>query len=443
MPNAPYVTPVPSSTPYEYIGEPPALGTLSLTKLARTYAEIDTSDLSDIFPDEFINERTIIIETVMEGIGLMPLVRPGLPAGNFLPNDKIFRRTVEPALFREDDFIDQYLLNQLRKMGTQNDPVNAQDMIQDRVRRMVARHNRTIDFFRVQVLLGGVSYADPRTGVDINVPTQIPAHNLFRYDGYDGNLAANASLTFGSTQYTTSKALTNNKGRKEAFLFSSADERIAVPWTDPDADIVRSLRYIKEYLRKTNKNVYTDLFISSDLFTVLQENNLVKAAMGATGYINFNTRQGDVANEKGIVTGSDRVSRQIGFGPGGDINMIAGLNIRVISQMYSDPVDGVVKEMMPSHKAVLVARNHVNDKSLTLGYTQYCVGEAPDASPGLWMRTGPDMQPPNTPGRAMQMGDSFLPYAMYPQWIAVLDVCEPSDLDSTLILRADLDYGTF
>jgi hypothetical protein len=162
--------------------------------------------------------------------------------------------------------------------------------------------------------------------------------------------------------------------------------------------------------------------------------------MGSTAYINYNT---GAAGEKRIVAGSSREPRMIGFGPGGDINMIAGLNIRVVSQMYSDPVDGVVKEMMPSNKAVLVARNHVNDKSLTLGHTQFCVGEAPDASPGLWMRTGPDMQPPNTPGRAMQMGDSFLPYAMYPQWIAVLDVCEPEDLDSTLILRADLDYGTF
>jgi len=436
---APYLSPVPKTTPYEYVGEPPALGSVSLTKLARTYSELDTSDLSDLFPDQMSPERTIIIETIMEGIGIMPMVRPGIPAGNFLPNDKIFRRSVEPALFREDDFVDQYILNQLRQVGTQNDVVNPQNFIQDRVRRLVARHNRTIDFFRVQVLLGGVNYVDPRTNVDINVPTQIPAHNLFRYDGYDDTLAKGAKLTFGGTEWEANKNLTNNKGRKEAFLFSSADERIAVPWTDPDADIVRCLRYIKEYLRKTNKNIYTDLYISSDLYTVLMENNFIKANNNGIGFFNYqaNTTTKDISSVQGAS------NPNISIGPGGEINSISGLKIHVINQMYSDPVTGKVKNMMPSYKAVIVARNHVNDPSQTLGYTQYCVGEAPDGQPGLWMRTGPDMQPPMTPGRAMQIGDSFLPYAMYPQWIAVLDVCEPGDLDDVLILSANQDYGTF
>jgi len=440
---APYLSPVPKSTPYEYVGEPPALGSVALTKLARTYAELDTSDLSDLFPDQMSPERTIIIETIMEGIGIMPMVRPGIPAGNFLPNDKIFRRTVEPAIFREDDFVDQYLLNQLREVGTQNDVINPQAMLQDRVRRLVARHNRTIDFFRIQVLLGGINYVDPRTNVDINVPTQIPAHNYFRYDGYDDTLAANGTLSFGGTNWTANKSLTNNKGRKEALLFSSADERIAVPWTDPDADIVRSLRLIKEYLRKTNKNIYTDLYVSSDLYTVILENNFVKSSDNRIGFFNYNTSPNGASDDKRIAAVNGATGSMISIGPGGEINSIAGLKLHVIDQLYSDPVDGKVKNMMPTYKAVIVARNHVNDPSQTLGYTQYCVGEAPDGSPGLWMRTGPDMQPPLTPGRAMQIGDSFLPYAMYPQWISVIDVCEPEDLDSTLILSSNLDYGTF
>lgn len=439
---APYVTPDPKSTPYAYVGEPPALGGASLTKLARTYAELDTSDLSDLFPDQMSPERTIIIETQMEGIGIMPLVRPGIPSGNFLGNDKVFRRTVEPAIFREDDYVDQYLLNQLKQVGTQNEIASPQSILQDRVRKLVSRHNRTIDLLRIQCLLGGINYNDPRTGVDINVPTQIPAHNLFRYDGYDATLANGATLTFGGTDWTAGKALTNNKGRKEALLFASADERIGVPWTDPDANIVRCLRYIKEYLRKTNKNIYTDLYISSDLYTVLLENNYIKATDNRIGMFNYDGGPAG-ASAKRIVAANGGNNGEIAIGPGGEINSIAGLRLHVINQLYRNPDEKKVQNMMPTYKAVLVARNHVNDTAQTLGYTQYCVGEAPDGQPGLWMRTGPDMQPPNTPGRALQIGDSFLPYAMYPQWICVLDVCEPEDLDETLILSSNLDYGTF
>ena len=78
---SPYVIPEPKSTPYQYIGEPPELGSLSLTLLARSFEELEKSDLSDLFPDQINNERTIIIETEVEGIGVMELVRPGIPNG--------------------------------------------------------------------------------------------------------------------------------------------------------------------------------------------------------------------------------------------------------------------------------------------------------------------------------------------------------------------------
>lgn len=436
---APYYSPVPRSTPYEYIGEPPALGSLSLTRLARSYAELDTSDLSMLFPDQHNPERTIVIETVQESLGLMPLARPGVPVGNFSTNQRMFRRIVEPALFREDDFIDQYLLNQLKAPGTLNELNPPQTIVEQRVREMINRHNRTIDFFRVQCLLGGINYEDPRTGVSIDVPTQIPAHNFFNYSGFNATLARNGTVNLGGTAWVADTALTNDKGRTEAILFADTNQRIGVPWTAPNADIVRSLRIIKQFAKNTNKNVLTDLYCSSDLYTIIQENNLIKANMGSVGTFNFEVNSTD----RGFTTASANNSRFISFGPGGDINQIAGLNIHVIDQMYKDPISGLVTNMWPSNKVVLVARTHVNDPSQTLGYTQYCVGEAPDASSGLWMRTGPEQSPPMTPGRTMQLGNSFLPYATYPQWIVVLNVCDPSDIDDKLILRSNLSYGTF
>ena len=436
---APYYSPIPKTTPYEYVGEPPALGSLSLTRLARSYAELDKSDLSDLFPDQHNPERTIVIETIQESLGLMPLARPGVPVGNFTPNQRMFRRIVEPALFREDDFIDQYLINQLRAPGTLNELNPPQTIIEQRVREMVNRHNRTIDFFRIQCLLGGISYEDPRTGVGLDVATQIPAHNFFSYKGFNATLATGGTVNLGGVAWTAQTNLINDKGRTEAIYFADVNQNIGVPWTNPNADIVRALRLIKQYAKNTNKNVYTDLYMSGDMYTILQENNLIKANMGSVGTFNFQVNAGD----RGFETASSPNPRFMSFGPGGEINQIAGLNIRVIDQMYKDPVTGQVLNMWPSNKVVMVARSHVNDPGQTLGYTQFCVGEAPDASSGLWIRTGPEQAPPMTPGRTMQMGNSFLPYATYPQWIIVLDVCEPEDINDKLILRANLAYGTF
>lgn len=447
---APYYSPIPKTTPYEYIGEPPALGSLSLTKLARSYAELDTSDLSDLFPDQHNPERTIVIETMQETLDLMPLARPGVPVGSFLKNDRMYRRIVEPALFRQDDFIDQYLINQLRAPGTMNDLNPPQRIIEERVRKMVSNHNRTLDFFRIQVLLGGIDYECPYSGVKINVSTQIPQHNFFSYKGMPApGVAAGDPTTLLGTTYEALAAMGNPadpthvvKDREDALLFTSIDEKYGVPWTHPNADIIRSIRYIKHMLKNANKNVFTDIYMSGDLYSVIQENQDVKARDGGMGYINHE-KIGSAGLEPASASNPNAASNLITYGPGGDIAAIAGVNIHTIDQIYTDPRDKTVKNMWPSHKVVLLARNHINDPGQTLGYTQYCVGESPDQTSGLWMRSGPEQAPPNTPGRSMQMGNSFLPYAMYPQWIAILDVCEPGDIDSRLNFRRYLDYGTF
>lgn len=440
---SPYVTPTPQNTPYEYVGDIPGLGSLQLTKLARSFEELYKSDLSDLFPNQTNPERTIVIETMQQGLSqILPIVKPGVPSGAFMPPERIFRRVVEPALFRMDEFIDQYLINQLRKPGTLNDLYPATEIIQRRVQKMVAWHNTTVDYFRVQVLLGGIDYTDPRTNVSINVSTLIPPHNLFRYDGYNAVVAAGAPLGFGG--YVAASNFTNNKGRPEALMFGDTSGRAGIPWTDPDADIIRCLRLIKQYLKNTNKNVYTDIFMSHDLYTVLQENALIKAYAGTVGIITHDaSATTNIANRSLEYITSTNTPAYISYGPGGDITQLAGLTIRLIDHTYTNPLTGEVTPMWPSNKVVIVARSHVNDRGATLGYTQHCVGEAPDGQPGMWMVTSQDHTPPLLPGRSMQLGNSFLPYATYPQWIAILDVCEPEDIDSKLILRADLSYGTF
>ncbi len=423
------------TTPYEYVGDIAALGGLQLTKLAKSFEWLESTPLDMFFPDETINERTIVVERVIEGIGIAPIVRMGVPAGNFFGSERIERRVEQPAFTREDDFLDQGLINQIRRYGTLNeqDPIN--NIIARRTRRLVNRQNRTKDFLRAQVLQGGINYTDPRTNVSINVSTYIPTHNMFRYDGFDRNVGGGADIT--GTAFKAGKALTNSKGRPEALFFTDVSGFAGVPWTHPNADIIRCLRYIKHYLYNTNKNRYTDLVMSRDLYIILQENAFIKAYSGAIGMF---------VNADGAIVAppaSSAAPPMVSFGPGGDITAIAGLNIILMDTMYGDPISGEVRFMWPSDLVAIVARNHVRDSSATLGFTHHCVGEAPDGRAGMWMRTGPDQQPPATPGRTMQLGNAFLPFAMYPQWIALINVCDQADLDANTFFSDDIANDTF
>lgn len=423
------------STGYEFIGELPALGGLHLTKLAKSYEELAPTSLDFLFPEESNIERTIIIETMMEGLGTAPIVQFGKPAGNFLHNERLMTRKVEPVCIREDDFYDQGFINQLRKPGETDVAWSPEELIARRVQRMVNRAQRTKAMLQSYVLQGGINYTDPRTGVTTDISTHIPPHNLFRYNGFDGAAAAGDALALG---YTAAADLTNNKGRKEALYFVDPAARTAgVPWTVESCDIIRSLRYIKQYLMNTNKNRYTDIMMSRDLYTVILENQYIKAAMGGVG-VYLNNAQSSIATGTAMSN-----SPYLVLGPDGEIASLAGLNITLMDTMYRDPEDGEVKKMWPNNLVALVARNHMTDSSQTLGYTQHCVAESPAGTPGFWFRTSPDMMPPAPPGRAVQMGNAFLPYAMHPQWISLLEVAETEDINNSLFLDADISYGTF
>jgi hypothetical protein len=422
----------PQSTPYQYVGDVTATGDLQLTLLARSFELMQPTNLDFLFPRQENPERLIVIERVINGIGIMPRVRFGVPnAGNYLTPSRIERRYVSPAAFRQDDFLDQALINQMRRVGSLNEAYTPAQIVADRVAQMVAEHQRTVAIYQAMVLLGGINYIDARTGEATTVSTQIPVHNFFRYNAWDAAVAANASVGGGLTAAT---ALVNT-GRRAALLFqNAAGDQVGVPWSRQDADVPRALRLLKQYLWNTNKNRFTDIVMSGDLYTMLLENEVIKAY--ATGLGILGQRQAEVGLHGSPnpfhVTWAD-----------GELRQIAGLNIVLVDSLYRDPETNTVKKVWPPHKVALVARAHFNDPNETLGRTQFCVGESPDGTPGMWMREGPDQQPPSPPGRTLQMGDAFLPFAKYPEWIALVDVAEPDDLETGLFLRADIGYGTF
>lgn len=426
-------------SPYKFIGDIPSLGSLQLTMLARSFEQLEITPLSDLFPDVNIQERTIVVEQIIEGLGIMPIVKFGVPGGGYMEPNRIRSFVATPAVVREDDFIEQHLINQLRKPGTFNEAWNPSDLVKNRVQQLINRHARTKDLFRAKTLLGGIKYLDPRSKNSIDVSTNIPAHNFFSYDGF--STSVNSGTQISGTSYNAAKALINDKGRPEALMFTSTDGRAGVSWTDPRADIIRCLRLIKQYLYKTNKNRFDTLIISSDLMTIIMENEYIKALMGVPGLVVLNQPTSTVAGNANVATGNAPATF-ITMGVGGDITSIAGLKIRVMDGLYRDPVTGEIQTFWPSNKVAIVASGASSDPSARLGFTYHCSGEAPDGSPGVYMRSDVSVLPAPT-GALMQMGDAFLPVVTYPHWISVLEVCEPEELTTKFILQANLNYGTF
>lgn len=433
-------------TPYQYIGDDPSFGSLQLTMLAKSFESLMDSNLDLFFPRVLINERTLIIEQLIEGHSIMPPAVVGIPNGQFLEPNRLRRFSVVPQIFREDDSIDQMFVNQLRRPGTVNDQMNAQEWISKRVQQLLNRHRRTREIFQAQMLLGGWQYYDPRTRVSINVSSNIPAHNFFSYNGWNATVSAGSSVNIMGRSYVAHGSLTPAKGRTEAAFFTSSDYQIGVPWTVPQADIVRGVKLLLNYLYITNKNKFGYMVINSQLLSVISTvNEYLKAWQGFPGIFIQNQPTDTVAGNALAGTALNAPPAQsITFGPGGEIATLAGLRIIPLDGIWRNPANNNKLEVYwPANIVALVASQSMSDSSAKLGMTYHCSGEAPDGAPGLWIRTMTDAPLPAPPGMMMQMGDCFIPFPIYPHWIALLNVADPTDLYTNLPILPDLAYGTF
>lgn len=433
-----------SSSAYQYVGDLPALGSLNLLQLAKAYEELNPTSLDAFFPDTIVPERTITIEQIFEGLGISPIVQAGRPVGNFIEPERIQRRVVEPALIREDDFLDQYVINQLRMPGSMTEAYRPEQLVARRLQRLLTRRNRTKMWFQVQALsAGAISYTDPRSAVNINVSTQIPSRNLWSYKGFTSVVAAGSPVTGTGLPSYTAHTATTSVGRPEAILFvNSADTQASVPWTHPDCDIVRTVRMLKAWNRKTNKNEYTHIIWSSDLEAQLMSaNRFLKNYSGQVGVFSITTGSSTSSGVSAFDGATGPLT--VRFGNGGEIQEIAGLQVVRVESLFRDPTDDETKDMWPANKVVLCSMNHASDRAETLGVTTHCVAESPDGTPGLWIASFPHHVPPSPPSWVMQIGDAFLPYAIHPEWITILTVCEANDLSLSSVLQANIGANTF
>lgn len=422
VPNAPNFGP--NVSPWNFVGNDAHTGEPVLTELAKSFMPLEgRTSLSELFPDEMIMERLVVFQqSFSAGDTIFPLVEMGKPDVVLGHNYGTTRQfTAQPLYIRRSTFISYGEINSKLRPGSMNERWAPEEQISMIVQGMVREHNLTWDVYRAMMLLGGINYTDPRSGVGASVNSQIPAWNFWHY---------------GVTQ--------GFRGRNEANLFRTMTEfnddqpaTAGVPWTHPDADIVTCMQRFSRWFKETNKRKITALYMSPELKEVLMTNNQVKMVMGGLlgrpGVKKIDI-QSDIASAGGE-------SYTIGLDSEG-LASVGGIPIRTVETEYRDPVDGVYKRIWPKNKVVAVAEVDANGMRDAIGRTQYCVSEESGGQPGLWTRTQTQTQIPAAPGMYMQMGNAGMPYLKLPYSVAHLTVGDVESINTRLGVLGDLNFGS-
>lgn len=391
------------------------------TELARSFIPlVGQTSLTEIFPEEVIPERIVMIQRSFEAAaGIFPLVDWGKPdvvlgTGN---TGNMATMTVQPLVMRRTAAISYGELGIRVRPGTSNEPYSPQEQINKIIEEMVREHNLTWDVYRAMMLLGGISYTDPHTGSSIKVEAQIPAHNIW--------------------SYTTASGY---KGRPDNLLFKSMLDSNTVdstsagtPWTDPNADILATVMNFSAWFKTTNKSRVTAIYMSPHLAHVLGSNNQVKMSRGGTI---FGVTSQPIVRE----TPDSSIQGMFQMGQEG-LAGIAGIPIRVVETSYRDPVTNIYKLAWPLDRVVFVSEVGPNGEREYPGRTQFCVSEEAGNTPGLWVRTVNNTQPPAPPGMYIQMGNAGMPYLRNPFSVAHMRVASVNDITKRMGVVGDMGFG--
>ena len=369
MPGPNLQAPAPQVGAYTDIGDIAALGTTQMTELAHTYEQFHGNPLMDLFHVRNVEQSVIMIERMRMGVGIAPLVRMG-GVDRMTDSPTIEQRYVAPLTIRESDFIPQHVINILRQPGTPNQRWGEQQ-VQMRVQRLTQRSNFFWQVMMAKVLVeNGINYTDPRTGESVSVSSGIPSTNIKTLVG-SGNEFENL---------TTAKPI----------------------------DV---LRFFRGLLRNIAKATPDTLIMSSELRDILTLNTQV------------------IARQEGF--GAGPITQFVRF-EDGDLVSIAGLKIRTVDTIYEDPATGLKKKLWPIDKVVVLVTNHAETPGVKIGRMDYCMGESPDGGTGLWVRDGGPTLPPYAPGRAIQMGNTGMPYLFNPDWAGILTVGDKAALEALI-----------
>lgn len=419
QPNGPYNF-GPYISPWITTGTTEAQWGRVFTELAESYIPIlSNTPLTELFPIETIEAQTVVVRQTMEpNHTIFPIVLPCKPDVLVGPNygrERMFY--VQPLFIRQSTSLCYGEIN--NRVRNCNDPYPTGEQIQKMIATMVMEHNLTWDVFRARMLLGGIRYTDPRTGVFTDVASNIPAYNLFSYNVTAGIGGRNESRVFRSFEDTNSINPTN----------------VGVSWADPYSDFVYTVHAIQNWFKTTHKSNLTAIYMSPEMRAVLSSNNITRWSMGQM--IIYQNRVG-LNIEDNVTNG--QYSSMLQMGSDGMLSAIAGLQIKTVDTQYIDPVDGINKRVWPKNKVVFVSDQSPTGEKQAPGRTQFCIGESPDGKPGIWSRTNMETHIPAAPGMYLQMGNAGMPYLTYPYRVVHVNVASLEDINNRLSLQGDLNF---
>lgn len=419
QPNGPYNF-GPYISPWITTGTTEAQWGRVFTELAESYIPIlSNTPLTELFPIETIEAQTVVVRQTMEpNHTIFPIVLPCKPDVLVGPNygrERMFY--VQPLFIRQSTSLCYGEIN--NRVRNCNDPYPTGEQIQKMIATMVMEHNLTWDVFRARMLLGGIRYTDPRTGVFTDVASNIPAYNLFSYNVTAGIGGRNESRVFRSFEDTNSINPTN----------------VGVSWADPYSDFVYTVHAIQNWFKTTHKSNLTAIYMSPEMRAVLSSNNITRWSMGQM--IIYQNRVG-LNIEDNVTNG--QYSSMLQMGSDGMLSAIAGLQIKTVDTQFIDPVDGINKRVWPKNKVVFVSDQSPTGEKQAPGRTQFCIGESPDGKPGIWSRTNMETHIPAAPGMYLQMGNAGMPYLTYPYRVVHVNVASLEDINNRLSLQGDLNF---
>jgi len=360
-------------TPFTSQGDILQTGTTQLTELARSYEQLGSSSVLDIFfPVRNVPEYRVNIERKKFGVGLSQLVDP-VSRSSFLPKAKFERLSVEPLTIKEAGTISQYDINTARRVGTLNETAGLLNIV-ELVQMLVMRRNNLWNLLKSQVLLGTINYSDPSRGVTKVISSGIPSGNF--------------------------RDIVTNYGASGA-------------WSQLDtARVISQLLFEYTRLLESGKAQPSHIIMHPRLVTILTMNQEIREL----GSREYHTQMGLVSYENGRLAG------------------LAGLRIVEQQGIYEDPADNTVKSIWPINQVVIICKTSFDSSAIapTVGRMHYTLSEAPDGLPGMYIRVSPPNQIPEPQGISIELGDSGLPFLVYPEWVAVLTVDTAAALNAII-----------
>ena len=384
-----------------------------LVELAEEYSRaLERTPLLEIFPEETIRERIVQYEIMTKSSQtLLPLVDCGKP--DVVLGGRSYGRQImqfQPLYIRGSVNISHCEINSRVRPGTCNDPWSPTEQIAEHLQALMEMHQNTWDVYRAYMLAhNGLNYTDPRTGVSVKVNAQVPAENFFSFSASPGFAGRNEATAFRSIDDT----------------FEDTDPTQGVPWTEYRSDMVHTVRTLANWFTQTYRGIVTQMYMHPQLISVISQNAVTKLAMvnpNAGLIFNANNNPG---TPLALEAPDMHYVNQMTFGANGLLTSIAGIPIIPVAAEHLNPVNGLITDVFPVNKVIMVSNQDNQGRPAPIGRTQYCVSENMGGNPGLWVRTQTESRIPAAPGMMMQIGNAGLPYIKMPHRVMHVTVATP------------------